>query len=171
MNHMNPSEPSNPNTNLKLHFVLIGVAVINIVYGVWFISVPLLAWVLARWVIMGVAALKDSAAARAIGDWNGRYFAYDDRQIRIYWDDRSTWVVAEDVFRAIDRLPDEKTRQRIAVRLGAASFCTPESIGKACFSRQGVRDYLAGLDGEGPMRLGRWFEREVFANLDRLQAR
>ena len=60
MNLMNPSEPSNPNTNLKLHFVLIGVAVINIVYGVWFISVPLLAWVLARWVIMGVAALKGS---------------------------------------------------------------------------------------------------------------
>lgn len=168
---MQGQEMSNPNTNLKLHLGLVAFALLAMYLGGWFVAVPLLAWVAARWVIMLVSALKRRTAEQALADWQGRYFAFDDRQIRILAEDDALWVVAEDVFKALDRPSDAKSRQRVALRLDGARFCQPAAIGRDCFSRAGVIDYLGGLAGETPMKMRRWFEREVFPSFDRQRER
>ena len=168
---MNWSGLTDPNTDFRLHAFVLGAALLNLVFGFPFLSIPLFAWVAARWIVMGFGALKRHAEERALAEWNGRYFAYDDKQVRVHWDDSATWIEAEDIFRIIGRKPDPTTRERIRLRIGSERFCVPEAVGRECFSGDGVLDYLAAFEEDEPRKLRRWLEREVFANLASLRER
>lgn len=168
---MNYSGLSDPNTDLRLHVVLLAVAGANAWFGVPFLSIPLAAWVAARWIVMGVSFLKHRAEVRAVQAWQGRYFAFDGRQVRLHWDEAAVWIEAEDLFHAANRRPDAKTLGRIRRRIGEADFCVPPDLNKPCFSAEGALNYLAGLDDEVAHKLRRWLTREVLPNLDRLRER
>lgn len=124
---------------------MLGLALLNARYGFAMMSIPLAAWVVARWIVMGVSWLKCRAAVRAVGDWNGRHYAFDGRRVRFYWDAKRTWVDADDLFRVANRRPDGALRERIRLRIGEDSFREPAGVGRLCFSGDGAIDYLKGL--------------------------
>lgn len=160
-----------PDTNWKFHLFLLALAFGVMPFaGAWgMLSVPLIAWVVARWTIMAISGAKRDAELRAYREWNGRYFAYDDGQVRIHWDDDGIWLVAADVFRAMGRAPDAIERRKLSVRLGAGGYGRPPGIEADCFSEGGVLRYLASLKEEETRRFRRWLEREVFPNIRRLR--
>lgn len=166
---MNWSTLSDPNTNLKFHAFLLGLALLNARFGFAMMSIPLVAWVAARWIVMGASWLKRRAAEQAVGEWNGRYYAFDGRQVRFYWDAKRTWVDADDLFCVANRRPDGALRERVRLRLGNESFREPPGVGRLCFSDEGAVEYLKGLSDEGAWKVRRWLEREVLPNIVRLR--
>lgn len=168
---MSWSDTPDPNSNLKFHFFLLGLALFNVLYGIGLLSVPLIAWVLARWLFMFLAVLDRKAAERAVGEWNGRYYAFSDRQLRVHWDEAGIWVDADDLFRAAGRSPDQGGRKRIRLRLGAQGYCVPAGLERECLSQESALLYLAGLDDDLSCKLRRWLEREVFPNIISLRER
>ncbi|MBS1143223.1 MAG: hypothetical protein H6R14_629 [Proteobacteria bacterium] len=162
---------SDPNSNLRFHAFLLGVAALNAYFGNFLMSVPLIAWVLARWILMGASRLKHHAEEAALGDWNGRYFAFDGRQVRVHWDATAIWVDVEDLMRAAGRQPDQATLGRIRLRIGAADCQVPSGTDRLCFSDQGAVAYLDGLSDMAAQKVHRWLTREVLPNIVRLRER
>lgn len=159
-----------PDTNLKLHGAVLLLAGINATYGLGIarlLSLPAIAWVLARWVFMFLSWLKHRAYENALSEWNGRYFEHEGQQVRIYWDDTETWIACADVFRLLGRSPDTIERKKITVRVGAGHLKDDDGLETACFSSQGVMKYLASLKEEETRAFRRWLERQVFPIVQR----
>lgn len=166
---MNWSGLSDANSNLRLHVVLLGLAAINAYVGMPFLSVPLVAWVAARWIVLGLSALKHRAHVRAVGEWNGRYYAFDDRQVRVYWDAAQGWIHAGDLLKTVGRQLEGSALQRIRLRLGEADFRVPEGLDEPCFSETGAVNYLRGVSGDRAWQVRNWLERAVLPNLASLR--
>ena len=163
---MNLSGLPDPNSNIKLHAVLILLGLFNVYFGFPWYSIPIFAWVIARWLVMGIGFLKRDAEERALKAWHGRYYAFDGQQVRIHWDDDAIWVEARDIFKAIKRKPDSTSLRRIQQRLGA-ELTTPTQIGVPCFSPAGAIQYLAAMSDRDAIQCRLWLERDVFPNIRR----
>lgn len=157
-----------PNTNKPFHLFLLAIGC----GGIWLtqgmlslLAVPLFGWVLSRWVVEGVAFIAKKGGDDAVREWNGRYFAFNEYQVRIFWDKQRVWVKAADVFRVLGESPDSISRRKIAVRLGPDGFGTPARKEGECFTDQGVISYLNARGDLTSVQFRRWFEREVFAIL------
>lgn len=164
---MNWSGLSDPNTNLRFHAFLLGVAGLNAYFGNFLMSVPLIAWVLARWILMGASRFKEHAEEAAIGDWNGRYYAFDGRQVRLHWDAATIWVDVEDLMRVVGRQADQATLGRIRLRIGEADCRVPVGLDRLCFTDRGAVAYLEGLSDMAAQKVNRWLTREVLPNIVR----
>lgn len=156
------------NTSKPFHVFLLAF----VGFGLWlsngtsfWLSLPLVGWVLARWIVQGFSALRQVAEADATEAWNGRYFSYDDVQVRIFWDDEQTWVRAADVYALMGLSPDAVSRRKIAARLGPADYRRLAGEAGECFSAPGVLRYLNGFADLRAAKFRRWLEREVFATL------
>jgi hypothetical protein len=160
-----------PDADLRLHLALLALAVaVMLLLGLpmGLVAVPLIAWVLSRWTVNGFSWLARRGEADALHDWNGRYFAFDDRQVRIHWDDRNIWVVADDVFSLLAMDPDATERRKIAIRLGVRKLLQPPGLKDECFSEEGLAKFLASLRRRNDAaRIQAWFERQVFPMIRR----
>lgn len=157
-----------PNTNKPFHFFLLGV----VAFGLWFssgvsffFSVYLVGWVLSRWIVEGFGFLARKGETAAVAEWNGRYFAYYENQVRIVWDRQHLWVNAADVFLVLGLSPDDITRKTIAARLGQDGYAIPSRNAGECFSELGIATYLNGFSDLKTAQFRRWLERDVFAVL------
>lgn len=144
-----------------------------VAFGLWFssgvsffLSLGLLGWVLSRWIVEGFCFLARKGEAAAVTEWNGRYFAYYEHQVRIAWDEKQIWINA-DVFLVLGLSPDGITRKTIAARLGSDGYGVPSSKAGECFSEAGIAAYLAGFSDLKAAQFSRWLERNVFAVLSK----
>lgn len=160
---------SDPNTNLKFHLFLLAFSLINVFYGIALLSLPLIAWVISRWVVMFFSELSSLAEEEAVGEWNGRYYAYDDQQVKIHWDSAGPWIEAADIFRLLGEQPEALIRERIRRRVGADDFRVHDTLGVECFSAKGASAYLSGRSDLAARKILNWLERNVFPNLERLR--
>ena len=167
---MSVRDDFDPNTNTPFHLFLLALAF----GGIWLtsgittlLSVPLIAWVASRWIVAGFGYLARKGEAAAVQDWNGRYFAYRELQVRIFWDEEHIWIKATDVFNVLRESPDAISRKKIAARLGKDGYRVPSGKLGECFSETGIATYLNGFRDLETAQFRRWLEREVFVILDK----
>jgi hypothetical protein len=63
--------------------------------------VPLVAWVASRLIVRGTGGFADLAKHHALREWDGAYYEFDGRQIRIFEDEGRLWFVVIDVARSL----------------------------------------------------------------------
>jgi len=69
--------------------------------GVLIFAIPLFAWFASRGLVHGVPGIARAAGDAAVEEWQGRYYAFDDFQVRVYEDDGRLWFALPDVVRAV----------------------------------------------------------------------
>ncbi len=157
-----------PNTSWKFHAFLLAMAFgLMYFFGLLMavLAIPLIAWVVSRWLVAVPGWALQRTKENHFQEWAGRYYVFDDQQIRIHWDASVIWVVADDVYAVMQQTPDALERRKIAARLGAAHYRTLEGDKQECFSEAGVARYLTGLPEEDTRRFRRWLEREAWPNI------
>lgn len=126
---------------------------------------------LAPSVVELLPALRRKAIADAWEPWNGRYYAFDNRQIRLYLIDGTIWVPARDVLTMV--LPPPESRElRI---LGADYGPIPGQAKLQGYTEAGLLRLLATrssarMPAHDLLRFKTWLENEAFPNIRRLPA-
>lgn len=69
--------------------------------GVLIFAIPLFSWFASRGLVHGVTGVAKAASDAAVEEWQGRYYAFDDFQVRVYEDDARLWFALPDVVRAV----------------------------------------------------------------------
>jgi len=126
-------------------------------------TVPILAlcllWVLWR----GGGRLWHWARGASLAAWNGSYFEFDGRQIRVLFDDGDIYLVADDVFAALDLARGDAAVERARVAAGRDGIRAPPQARELAFTERGLAAWLERRQAEQAVRFQRWFEREVAA--------
>ena len=95
------------------------------------------------------------------GEWNGSYFEYDGRQMRVLFDGDSIFIAARDVFVACgigSRGRDIERARLIAGRDGVVP--APESR-LMCFTERGFRAWMERRTDPASGKFVLWFDRQV----------
>lgn len=117
---------------------------------------PVVAFLLAPAFIQALVLGLRWMAERPRAPWQGRYYAFDDRQIRIVESSGRLWFSTADVHAALD----------LSLRAGVlAAFATSQrrevhEIGDA-LSNEGLERLLAGSTDRHVLRFLRWAEHDV----------
>jgi len=88
--------------------------------------------------------------------WQGRYYAYNNVQVRVYEHRGDLWFAARDVMKAIrvDRLPDEL--------LARSQDCAPiPGTRMMAFNLKGLEKFAGGHGGAAAGGIVLWAQREV----------
>lgn len=131
-------------------------------YGL--VGVAPIGWVLSRWLVFGFSHFKRHAYETACAEWQGKYFEFDNMQVRIDCEDNTVRVAADDIFRQIGYKPGESDRRRLALSHGVSGYSRmagePDTFGE-----EAVLTFLAGRREKQAPRLRLWLQREVLPNL------
>jgi hypothetical protein len=132
-----------------------------------------LLWVktLAPYVVELLPAIRRQAISDVWEPWNGRYYAFDNRQIRLYLIEGIIWVPARDVLTLV--LPQPAARE---LRILGAEYgqipgqpklqgYTEAGLLRLLTTRASVRQPPHDL-----VRFKHWLEKEAFPNIRRLPA-
>jgi hypothetical protein len=95
--------------------------------------------------------------------WNGAYYEFDGRQMRLLFDDDDIYVVADDVFAALDLHGHATEAARVRVVAGKDGLRQLPDHSEFVFTERGLNAWLERRTGANAVRLRRWFEREVLA--------
>jgi hypothetical protein len=165
-------DPRDPNSDWRLHAVLIGFGALVVWKGGVFglIAVPAFAWVASRWIVLLVGWIKSRAERDATNEWHGRYFAHDGIQMRVYWDEQRLWIVADDVFLQLGIGADAVERGKIAIHSGGGLAQIP-GCGHDGFSETGVLHFLGKRREPTAHKLKLWIERSLIPNIGDCRAR
>jgi hypothetical protein len=131
-------------------------------------SAPLWAHIMTPYLVMLLPALLSQAKHDALAAWNGRYYSFDGRQLRMLIVDGTIWVAAADL--DVLLLPPPDARElRI---LGADFGLIPEQKFKG-YTENGIARLLATrtnirLAKPAMIKLRHWFEKETLPNLRRV---
>ena len=118
---------------------------------------------------VGVLAwIKRRAHESVHGQWQGRYYTFDERQIRFYLVDDTVWTAMEDVARILEPPPGERELRL----LGDEHAPIPGSDVMAC-SETGLLRLLATRTEHRRasyhmIRFKNWIEKQAFPNVKRL---
>ena len=64
-------------------------------------ALPILAWIGARVLIKGTGEAFSWMSLKAVEEWQGAYYAFNDVQVRVYEEDDALWFVLDDVVKAL----------------------------------------------------------------------
>jgi len=146
------------------------------IWAVGALLVALLVWFTPQtlpWLVKPIAALlafvlvAAAGAAwefvrwRALGIWNGAYYEFDGRQIRVRLEDDAIYVLAIDVFDALDLPGAARDPQRIRALAGRDSL-VPDPRGKRLlFTERGLDAWLERRTDRKAVDFQRWFNQAV----------
>ncbi|MES2316465.1 MAG: hypothetical protein V4631_03140 [Pseudomonadota bacterium] len=126
-------------------------------------------WVktLAPYVIDLFPAIRRKAISDVLEPWNGRYYAYDNRQVRLYLIEGVIWVPVRDVASLL--LPQPEPRE---LRILAGDYGPIPGQKLQGYTEAGLLRLLStrcGNRGGAPalVRFKNWLEKEAFPNLRR----
>lgn len=103
--------------------------------------------------------------------WDGRYFAFDDRQIRVLFDDEAIWVVAVDVFEVLGTPADARMPERVRQIVGRDGLQSAPDSTLLAFSEKGLAAWLDRRTERRALQFARWFQHEVVAPYRRRRER
>jgi hypothetical protein len=130
---------------------MVGVALAAPAWALW------LLWLLWR----GVAALREDARRRAYGRWQGSYFEFEGRQVRVAFDDDGIFVAAADVFDALAIDARGRAPERVRLLAGREGLIERAGIDGGVFTERGLRAWMERRRDARALRLLRWFEDTV----------
>lgn len=107
---------------------------------------------LIQFVVLGLRWMRD----RPWAPWQGRYYAFDDRQVRIVESRGRLWFSTVDVHAALDL----RLRPGTLAAFGTTERTEDGEIGDA-LSNEGLRRLLAGSTERRMLRFLRWAEHDV----------
>lgn len=129
---------------------------------------PLWVWALAPCLIQIVPALRRRALHDAWEPWNGRYYAYDGRQIRLYLVDGTIWVPVRDVATLFKPQPDARELRILGGDYGTIPGQKLQGYTEAGLLRMLTTRGSNRMADYGLVRFRNWLEREAFPNIRRL---
>jgi hypothetical protein len=116
-----------------------------------------LLWALYRAARFGMRRLRHSGWQQ----WDGRYFEFDGRQVRILFDGDDIWFGAGDVFDVLGTASSARDPDRVRQIVGRDGLqCPPESE-LLCFSEKGLAAWLDRRSERPAGQLRRWVEAQV----------
>lgn len=118
----------------------------------------LLLWPLWR----GGRWLWQAIGGAAHADWQGRYFEYDGRQIRILEDDLGDlWIAAADVFDALNLPAAARDPARVRLAAGREGLRAAPGTRLVCFTERGLAAWLERRSGPQVAAFDRWLRTQV----------
>jgi hypothetical protein len=99
---------------------------------------------------------------RALREWESRYYAFDDRQVRVFDVGGAPYIVDADVFASIgvDRVARARGVLKRARRAG--EYTRIPGSREWVFSEAGLLRYLANRQDARAAKFGLWVKREVY---------
>jgi hypothetical protein len=129
----------------------------------WVAVAPMLALWLLWPLYRGAGALWRWMHAAPHAAWNGAYYEFDGRQMRLLFDDDDVYVVADDVFAALDLRGHATDPARVRLIAGTEGLRELPGRNELVFSERGLNAWLERRSGQSAVRFRRWLEREVIA--------
>lgn len=113
--------------------------------------------------VCGVRSLWRWMLQASYVEWQGAYFEFDGRQIRILFDDDdgALWICAEDVFDAFDLNARARHPQRVRALAGRDGLIKPPGSRLLCFTERGFRAWMERRTDVVAGKFMLWFERQV----------
>jgi hypothetical protein len=152
--------------------VVLGLVIVPLVLGYMglgligmVLSIPIFAWFAARFLVHGGSGLLDWVSRQQLNQWQGRYYSFNDVQVRVYEEGGELWFAARDLMLAarMSPIPDSVLEQRLGEceRIGEK--------GPIGFSVAGVERFFAEHPGTEAGKLLLWMRREVVAPWEKRQ--
>lgn len=116
-----------------------------------------LLWPLTR----GAGALWRWLRSAPHAAWNGSYYEFDGRQMRVLFDDDEIYIVAKDVFDVLDLRGAAVDSARVRLIAGRDGLVELPGRREQVFTERGLAAWLDRRAGENAVRFRRWFERDV----------
>jgi hypothetical protein len=116
-----------------------------------------LLWVLYRAARFGLRELKHSGWQR----WDGRYFEFDGRQVRILFHGDEIFFCADDAFDALDTALTARDHDRVRQIVGRDGLRYPPDSKLLSFSEKGLAAWLDRRTERSAIQFRRWVETQV----------
>jgi len=123
------------------------------------ISAPVWGVLLAKPILEFVNSFVDFAKKQPYVPWQGRYYEFQGKQIRIFEDDGVLWFVDRDVLRVLDKAPTRAMR----IAYGEVDYKPVEEAGGMAFSERVVLRVVSLIRHPDAGKFKFWIEREVIA--------
>lgn len=120
-------------------------------WGVW------LLWPMYR----GVRALWIWHSQSAWGEWNGAYYEFGGLQIRVLFEGERIWVVADDVFNALNLQGRQRNAGRVRQIAGRDGLVRLPRSRLLTFSEVGIRAWLDRRTDTDAHKFSRWLNKQV----------
>jgi hypothetical protein len=124
-------------------------------------------WLLLRGARFALRHLRHAPLAA----WDGRYYAFDDRQMRVSFDGAAIHIAADDVFEALGTPTDARDPARVRQIVGRDGLQPAPDGPWLAFSEKGLAAWLDRRSDRRALQFARWFEHEVAAPHRRRLAR
>lgn len=99
--------------------------------------------------------------------WNGSYFEFDGRQMRVLFEDEDedneVYLVADDVFAAVDLSGHATDVARVRAVAGRDGLRHLEGRRELVFTERGLTAWLERRRDDKAVQFSRWYERQVIA--------
>lgn len=110
----------------------------------------------------------------AWGEWNGKYYEFDGRQIRVLMRGDSIWIAADDVFDALDLQGRQRNAARVRQIAGRDGLVRPPGSHVLAFSEIGIKAWLDRRTDADAHKFSNWLDKQVITpyrnrqNIDRV---
>jgi len=116
---------------------------------------PWLLWRGGRWLWQLIRDAPHEA-------WNGRYFEFDGRQVRVLVDDDDTlWICAADVFDVLGLTGDTRRSTRVRLSAGRDGLRAAPGSRLLCFTERGLQAWLERRTEARVAVFSRWLNKQV----------
>ena len=105
----------------------------------------------------------------AWADWNGTYYEFDGRQIRIFTQGDSIWIAADDVFDALGLEGRQRYVGRVREIAGRDGLTRPPGSHLMSFSEMGIKAWLDRRTDTVAQKFSYWLDKQVIAPYRRRQ--
>jgi hypothetical protein len=95
--------------------------------------------------------------------WNGSYYEFDGRQMRVLFDADEVFLVADDVFAALDLRGHAADVTRVRLVAGRDGLRQLDGRRELVFTERGLTAWLERRRDPKAVQLRRWYERDVLA--------
>ncbi len=102
-------------------------------------------------------------------EWNGNYYEFDGRQIRIMMQGDSIWVVAEDVLDALGLRGRQRDVARLREIAGRDGVVRPPGSRHLAFTEIGIKAWLDRRTDIVAHKFSHWLDKQVIAPYRRRQ--
>jgi hypothetical protein len=94
-------------------------------------------------------------------DWDGSYYEFDGRQVRVLADGDALWFAADDVFDALGLAGRQRDPERGRLVAGRDGLAQHPDSGLLVFSEAGLRAWLERRTDPDALKFRRWIELQV----------
>jgi hypothetical protein len=126
------------------------------------------AFALGPYVLDLVAGIRDRARSDVLEPWNGRYYAFDNHQIRLFLIDGVIWVPARDVATLLTPQPGAREHRILGADYGPIPGQKLFGYTEAGLLRVLATRTKTRMAAHDLLRFNNWLQREAFPNLRRL---